>query len=362
MQFGLPFLLFLLKIVTAIGQGFVSDNQEAEGSGSGYLDPEDEEICGYGSIKQPGGGSCVKGAKVVAEMRFNMDFNDQLEVKDSEEFLRAKENFEKQLFKLYTQHLQHLIAVHVLDILRGSVIVRHEINQVIFSDDVGQATADLANSVKAIANDKEAMQHFQIESISVVPIKVSHKVKVVLDKVFGGAGMPDENALQTIRRILASLRPKGIFVSEPLYTTRDREKDTITVYGFLRLPENVNLADYQTDAKRSNLFFYEFDDLPVTTKQLFSNIRQATPPPQTSKPSSVGLMGNPAILAAIISGAVAAIFCLVLITVFIVCRMRKKNTGSVELETRVPPHLNGAGNDPRKMYLYNKPACREIYA
>ena len=49
--------------------------------------------------------------------------------------------------------------------------MRHEINQVIFSDDVGQATADLANSVKAIANDKEAMQHFQIESISVVPIK-----------------------------------------------------------------------------------------------------------------------------------------------------------------------------------------------
>ena len=81
--------------------------------------------------------------------------------------------------------------------------------------------------------------------------------------------------------------------------------------------------------------------------------------------SSNFFLQNPAILAAVISALIAAVFCLVLCAVFVLCRMKRRDRrGNIELDTRIGnPSLNGAAADPRsKMYLYNKPQCREIYA
>jgi len=344
----------------------VDSAQNLEGSGSGDFSETEPGSCGYGLISLPKNpDSCIRGAKVQVEMTYDMEFNEVLFDKDSVEYSKAKDNFEQQLFTLYTPDVPHLMSVIVLDIQPGSVIVKHEVNQFIADDvDLSQATSTLVNRVQQIGNDETNKKHFQILSLKVIPIKTSYKVKFVLDESYGGAGLPDEQALFKIQKGLSSLRPKGNFVSEPFYATRDRSEDTITVYGFLQLPENVILADYMIDAKRSKLYFYQFDELPPTTRYPDPSRTTLSPRPPKTPAGGGGVLGNPAVLAAIISGVAAALFCLVLITIFIVCRMRKRDTGSIELETKMPHHLNGAGGaDPRNMYMYNKPDChREIYA
>ncbi|XP_063724857.1 uncharacterized protein LOC134852919 isoform X2 [Symsagittifera roscoffensis] len=369
MQIAFLLHLILIKVLFTLGQEYADDDEDLVGSGSGDILPDEPGVCGYGYIVDPSlPQSCLKGAKVHVAMIFDKDFDDELLNEESETYKREKSSYEETLFTIYSGTIANIISVRVTALKPGSVIVEHEVNQYLQDKvDLSQATTRLINQVTEIGSDPATRKHFQISSVEVFPVKSSYRVKFVLDSNLGGAGLPDEKALQAIQKYLSTLRPKGNFVSDPFYATRDRLKDTVTVYGLLQLPENAPLTDYQVEARRSNLYFYEINELPPSTNIKDPSLGTTPVPDDPKSPNKGGLLGNPAILAAIISGVLAGVFCLVLIAVFIICRMRKRDTGSIELEMTkdVPPHLNLNGNggaDPRNMYMYNKPACREIYA
>jgi syndecan 2 len=67
----------------------------------------------------------------------------------------------------------------------------------------------------------------------------------------------------------------------------------------------------------------------------------------------VSFFAQPGILAAVIGGAVVGLLCAILLVMFIVYRMRKKDEGSYALDE--PKRAHNANS-------YSKPPSREFYA
>jgi len=100
---------------------------------------------------------------------------------------------------------------------------------------------------------------------------------------------------------------------------------------------------------------------PTTTTTTTTTTRKPPPPPEghdrgaTNVPinRSTSFFAQPGILAAVIGGAVVGLLCAILLVMFIVYRMRKKDEGSYALdEPKRSPNVNS----------YSKPPSREFYA
>lgn len=89
---------------------------------------------------------------------------------------------------------------------------------------------------------------------------------------------------------------------------------------------------------------------PPTTKP---EVTSTDGTPIKHKPRSTSFFAQPGILAAVIGGAVVGLLCAILLVMFIVYRMRKKDEGSYALdEPKRSPNVNS----------YSKPPSREFYA
>lgn len=102
----------------------------------------------------------------------------------------------------------------------------------------------------------------------------------------------------------------------------------------------------------------------VPQKPMVPDLPQSTPTPKESDPevSSKGpttiqhpasFFAQPGILAAVIGGAVVGLLCAILLVMFIVYRMRKKDEGSYALDEPKRSHTKNS---------YSKPPSREFYA
>jgi len=99
---------------------------------------------------------------------------------------------------------------------------------------------------------------------------------------------------------------------------------------------------------------------PTTTTTTTTTTRKPPPPPPeghdrgaTPINRSTSFFAQPGILAAVIGGAVVGLLCAILLVMFIVYRMRKKDEGSYALdEPKRSPNVNS----------YSKPPSREFYA
>lgn len=108
-----------------------------------------------------------------------------------------------------------------------------------------------------------------------------------------------------------------------------------------------------------------FDNMPAPTQKPIENTQAPTTkktpdvvstegPIKKHNPNrSTSFFAQPGILAAVIGGAVVGLLCAILLVMFIVYRMRKKDEGSYALdEPKRSPNVNS----------YSKPPSREFYA
>jgi len=90
-----------------------------------------------------------------------------------------------------------------------------------------------------------------------------------------------------------------------------------------------------------------------TTKKTPMDISTEGPNKKRTPNRSTSFFAQPGILAAVIGGAVVGLLCAILLVMFIVYRMRKKDEGSYALdEPKRSPNVNS----------YSKPPSREFYA
>jgi len=92
---------------------------------------------------------------------------------------------------------------------------------------------------------------------------------------------------------------------------------------------------------------------PTPTTKKTPELITTEGPNKIHKPRSTSFFAQPGILAAVIGGAVVGLLCAILLVMFIVYRMRKKDEGSYALdEPKRSPNVNS----------YSKPPSREFYA
>lgn len=103
-----------------------------------------------------------------------------------------------------------------------------------------------------------------------------------------------------------------------------------------------------------------YNEVPI--KPVVPDIPQSTPPPSSPDVHKKGpttihhpasFFAQPGILAAVIGGAVVGLLCAILLVMFIVYRMRKKDEGSYALDEPKRSHNSNS---------YSKPPSREFYA
>jgi syndecan 2 len=132
-------------------------------------------------------------------------------------------------------------------------------------------------------------------------------------------------------------REKNIYVDDPFtppeYEPEDREDDEVI------FEEDVGVEHVPTPTTTTT----------TTTKKPPSSGTDNRSPINRS----TSFFAQPGILAAVIGGAVVGLLCAILLVMFIVYRMRKKDEGSYALdEPKRSPNVNS----------YSKPPSREFYA
>lgn len=150
------------------------------------------------------------------------------------------------------------------------------------------------------------------------------------------------------------------------YFENDDDYDYDEDYDYDNYPEignNVNPAVEPTDAIHNN---YNPNPTPSTTVRSFTTKRTSTTTStrpdagseqdentriRVNRPAS--FFAQPGILAAVIGGAVVGLLCAILLVMFIVYRMRKKDEGSYALDEPKRSH---------NVNSYSKPPNREFYA
>lgn len=135
-----------------------------------------------------------------------------------------------------------------------------------------------------------------------------------------------------------------------------------TFYGGMGEEDDDEYDDYPPYDDDNNIMI---DPVPSTTTTTTTTTTAKPPPPPprrddntpiiTDVPTNrpVSFFAQPGILAAVIGGAVVGLLCAILLVMFIVYRMRKKDEGSYILDE---PTRNHNGN------LYTKTPNREFYA
>lgn len=118
----------------------------------------------------------------------------------------------------------------------------------------------------------------------------------------------------------------------------------------VHMDDESDLVQAQTTTLRTPVFTQG----TTTTRQTPLTVVTRPPPTPTYGSESDFEMLKPGILAAVSGGAVVGILMTILLVMFIVYRMRKKDEGSYSLDEPHPP--------PNYSYAYQKASTKEFYA
>lgn len=163
---------------------------------------------------------------------------------------------------------------------------------------------------------------------------------------FGGNGW-DSPVTQTPRRVEEPFRPK---VVKPV-----EEEENLYVDG----------NNYNQYVPPNKDVFFDKEDKEDNRNRVVVSTTETTWQHNKGKPTespevhrvpptrNVSFFAQPGILAAVIGGAVVGLLCAILLVMFIVYRMRKKDEGSYALDE--PKRAHNANS-------YSKPPSREFYA
>lgn len=211
---------------------------------------------------------------------------------------------------------------------------------------------DKAIEKRAITNFASAGKHDVVEgSGSPSPVKNTHLVAADIEWS-SGVGPDDEDG-DADDSVGSGDGGSGVSPLEKSPSVIVGAKPATTVRPY------VTEADFVPDEKNREV---EIETRPATTRTT-PKIQQLPPSTARTPPSTLFEEGRhapfdvifrPGILAAVIGGIVVGILAAILLVMFVVYRMRKKDEGSYALdEPKQPPHYS---------YAYQKAPTKEFYA
>ncbi|TKR81100.1 hypothetical protein L596_015036 [Steinernema carpocapsae] len=168
----------------------------------------------------------------------------------------------------------------------------------------------------------------------------------------GSGSFIEGSAMEPIMRVTTTLAPRTPSVSHTVATTsepsmmiEEHHEPNVVIDD-----QDVQIIEEPVTTQKS---YTEHPVIPTSTVLTETN----RSPPKTPKDSGRATFDpvlKPGILAAVIGGAVVGLLAAILMVMFIIYRMRKKDEGSYALdEPKQPPHYS---------YAYQKAPTKEFYA